>query len=369
MAKSQFIFQTDAAGPQTGTNGHHVEGTLVVDALGNPFTHTQVPEEGSIRRWAKLSPIWDVDAQVTWLVEDLLPLGSVNLICSESGTGKTWVAYAIAGAVAHGLPFLGCAVQQKPVLYIDGENPAAIVKRNVTALGIQRTDALDIWGGWNSDSPPGPDHSLVRRFAEQEKGLLIWDSLVEFHPGDEQSSTETRTFMKQFRRLAHLGATVLILHHTGKSKSSKWYRGSSDIKAAVDTAYTLETIARKLGGIHLLKLANFKSRFAPGKNFGMEFQSQTGFRALEVPTQAQPPSAAGVIARILSQTPNLNGKQIIEQARGLGVTKSAAEQCLRDGPWQKEQGKGSTILYSLPAAPQPEATVEEVEIPLEEVAA
>ena len=41
---------------------------------------------------------------------------------------------------------------------------------------------------------------------------------MHFNTGDEQSSTEMRKFMTKFRTLAHAGATVLLLHHTGKAK-------------------------------------------------------------------------------------------------------------------------------------------------------
>jgi len=47
--------------------------------------------------------------------------------------------------------------------------------------------------------------------------------------------------MKHLRRLAEVGATILILHHRSKTEGSK-YRGSTDILAAVDVAYALEEV-------------------------------------------------------------------------------------------------------------------------------
>ena len=68
---------------------------------------------------------------------------------------------------------------------------------------------------------------MVIEFVKQYQPLLIYDSqLIEFNPGSEQSSTETRAFMRHFRALANLGATIVILHHTGKAETSKPYRGS-----------------------------------------------------------------------------------------------------------------------------------------------
>jgi hypothetical protein len=91
--------------------------------------------------------------------------------------------------------------------------------------------------------------------------------------------------MKHFRALANLGATVLILHHTGKASSSQDYRGSSDIKAAVDMAYCLESEMTFAGAIHRLSLRNFKGRFAPGRQLGLDFLPKKGFIPCEVPDQ------------------------------------------------------------------------------------
>ena len=168
-----------------------------------------------IHHISDLPSVWDFPADLEWLIEGVMSVGSVNLLTAESGTGKSWVAYAIAGAVATGKPFAGLAVQKRPVVYIDGENPNVVVKDRLSLLGIADIPTLKIWGGWVSDQPPRPDDSRVIEFAAKEQGLLIWDSFVEFNPGDEMSATETRVFMKQFKKIANLGATVLVLHHTG----------------------------------------------------------------------------------------------------------------------------------------------------------
>jgi len=207
-----------------------------------------------------LSSIWSLDAEIEWLIEDMIPLKAITLLTAEAGTGKTWVAQAIAGAVAHGRPFLGREVKQRPVLYLDGENPLALVLSRLNDLNIDATDALGIWGGWHSSEPPGPDDDRLLKFAKEHQPLIIFDSLVFFHTGDEQSATETRAFMNFFRKLAYAGATILVLHHTGKGRSSKRYRGSSDIEASVDMAYHLEG-TRKGGPLDRLRMTCFKSRF------------------------------------------------------------------------------------------------------------
>jgi len=302
---------------------------------------------------AALPNVWQTDAQVEWVIEGMLPAGSVNMFSSESGTGKTWVAYAMAGAVSRGEPFLDLTVKQMPTLYIDGENPMGVVKDRLMGLGVPETPNLHVWGGWNHDNLPfGPDDPRAEQFAGVTKGLIVWDSLIEFHPGEEVSASETRKYMKNFRKLANLGATILILHHAGKSAKSRQYRGSSDIKASVDTAYTLEKAAGSLGVVardrlHRLKMTNFKSRFAEGRNFAMEFVAGEGFRNMEEPTKADAKDKAAILESLLTEDP-INGTDFKKKAQNHKVSRSDAESFLKNWPHQGPGSKPNEKVYWRP---------------------
>jgi hypothetical protein len=241
------------------------------------------------------------------------------------------------------------------VLYLDGENPLYVVKRNLKDLGIEPHDQFRIWGGWNDEEPPRPDDARITSFAEATKPLLVWDSLVEFARCDEQSSTEMREFMKLFRRLAHVGATVIVLHHTGKSKTSKDYRGTTDIKASVDMAYVVTGQARQ-GKLHRLEMSPFKSRIAPGEKFAMEFHEGHGFHAVEASRQGfgKPKVDADEIVRtIVRENPGLNGAQIKAMAKERGVGKHLVEDALIDHDFVVETGPRNSKLYTLRAAQLP----------------
>ena len=220
-------------------------------------------------------------------------------------------------------------MKQRPVLYLDGENPLCVAKQRLFDLGIRETNGLQVWGGWVCDPPPGPNSQIIRDFVRQHRPLLIWDSLIDFHDGDEQSASETRKFMKHFRALANLGATVLILHHTGKTASSQEYRGSSDIKAAVDMAYCLESEMTLGGGIHRLTLRNFKSRIALGRDLGLEFVPKKGFIACEVPDQPTGRDAMQAVIEIVTANPGSNQSQIVKRAQEARIGKHQVEECLK----------------------------------------
>lgn len=294
----------------------------------------------------QLPSVWGLETTVEWCVSEMIARGSVTLICSESGTGKTWLGYHIAGCVAHGVPFLGHQVSQSKVLYLDGENPLYLVKQRLLDLGIPETSDLSVWGGWNSSPPQGPHSPVVTDFARRHKPLIIFDSLIEFHPGSEQSSTETRAFMRHFGALANLGATIIVLHHSGKADSAKIYRGSSDIKAAVDMAYQLESVDRESRRLGRLTLKCFKGRLMPGQDFGMEFRGKEGFVSTDIvrPT----PLVEEIITEILEAYPGSNQSEIVAKGKLRGCGKGQIEKCLRTGRWQKEHGPNNSTLYKLP---------------------
>ena len=93
------------------------------------------------------------------------------------------------------------------------------------------------------------------------KPLVIVDSAIAFIEGNENESAVMRAFMRQNRRLAHLGAGVVIIHHNGKAESAKKYRGSSELKAALDVAYEIQGSGDPTR-LKQLSLKAFKSRFA-----------------------------------------------------------------------------------------------------------
>jgi hypothetical protein len=92
------------------------------------------------------------------------------------------------------------------------------------------------------------------------KPLLVFDSLISFHTGQENDAAETRRYMQGFRRLADMGASVLILHHSGKGETTKDFRGSSDIKAAIDAGWHLTNFGE--GRLDRMRLRTWKCRFA-----------------------------------------------------------------------------------------------------------
>ena len=274
-----------------------------------------------------LPNIWTLTPRAAdWVIELLIPDGAITLLCGDSGVGKSTFALALAGAVAHGQPFLGRAAKQRGVLYVDRENPDYVVQARVRSLRIAETDCFRVWGTWAEFPPEGPQSLEIIRFAREHKPMIIFDSLVAFHTGSEQDATETRRYFQFFRNLAATGATVFVAHHTGKASTAQQYRGSSDIKASVDVAYLLESLSGTEEGIKSLRLKAFKNRLALPDTLRIEYSDgQFELSGERVQTNRE------IIERIVEKNPGASKQEIEGLGKAAGVAQKRTRELLEDG--------------------------------------
>jgi RecA-family ATPase len=193
--------------------------------------------------------------KIEWIAEGIIPRDSVTLIAGEPGSYKSWLALSLLRAVSTGGRFLDRECKAADVLYLDRENPLAVIRDRLAILGIESLGKAKIWGNWLRDAPPTIGDVRLVQIARERRPLLIFDSLIRFHSADENSATEMAPVMGDLRALANAGATVVALHHRAKNETSR-YRGSSDIAGGVDTAFAVSR-DRQAG---ILKLDCFKSR-------------------------------------------------------------------------------------------------------------
>jgi archaellum biogenesis ATPase FlaH len=197
---------------------------------------------------------------IDFIVEGLLAAGTVTMVTGDAGSGKSTFLSAIGSAVEQGIPFAGLATQRRPVLILDRENPGVVVIERFNRLGIRDSENFKVWGGWNPEEPPAPGSQVILSWVKacEPKPLIIVDSFVAFSPHDENSATETRAYMNQFRALADAGATIAVIHHLGKGGQD--YRGSSDIPAGIDVGLRLDNLGDS-ARLSALRLRSFKARF------------------------------------------------------------------------------------------------------------
>ena len=162
--------------------------------------------------------------------------------------------------------------------------------------------------------------------------------------------------MKHFRHLANRGATVLVLCHTGKSSNSQEYRGSSDIEAAVDMAFLLESPGKDRKVLDYLTLTPFKCRIVPVESRCLKYSEGKGFELSALQAQVQRPAKANaqaVVEQIVRECAGLSQSAIVRAAKEQEVSKGMVTGVLKGARFRRIKGKGNTHLYYLAEEPIP----------------
>jgi hypothetical protein len=266
----------------------------------------------------------DSEESVSYIIEPELPERCVVGLTGPSGEGKSSLATAWArNAIKAG----------RPVLILDRENPRSVVVDRMKRLGMTDGPLLRWWGGWNRSEAPEPGAACVRDWVKScvARGLLplvIVDSLAAFNVGDENSAADMRRFMHQCRRLADLGATVLVIHHDGKADTAKDFRGSSDFKASVDQAFHCSNQSSD-GKLDRLTLRCFKSRHGLGGS--LIYRYAEGRLVRDERKDAPARSVADKLTALLRQYPGIGTRAFEQKAVELKLGRQQARDFLANG--------------------------------------
>jgi len=228
------------------------------DGDDGPVTFTPVPFSKVLRE----AP------EVSYLVDKIITTGTSAVLGGAPGDGKSWLMMELAIAVATGTPFMGeFETKGGSVLVIDSENSLPLLRRRGLKLlrgrGLPETGELDIEylvsSGMNL-SDPRHVVGLEGLLEDHSPVLVLIDSLVRVHRASENSATEMAAVFGEIKRLVDaFGSVFLFTHHSRKlsmyNDASQMLRGSSEIKAFVDTYLFL----KKVGGV--LRVEHDKARY------------------------------------------------------------------------------------------------------------
>lgn len=174
--------------------------------------------------------------ETSWIWEGYAPQGGLILFCAPPKTGKSTLAYHLAGAVSNGRPFLGQKSTKSPVLILAVEERRQDASNRARALKLGG-DIYVNTGPLRTDAIPA-----IATFVVQKKiGLIIVDTLPRFWIlENENDASAVNMAMAGILSLARdTNAAVFLLYHLRKSPGSgdgEEIRGSGDIFAQVDVA-------------------------------------------------------------------------------------------------------------------------------------
>jgi hypothetical protein len=190
----------------------------------------QIPEREAI-----LSP---------WLLTQ-----SLTMLHSYRGVGKTHVALGVGYAVATGGSFLTWRAERpRPVLYLDGEMPAAALRDRLRALveadqrdfdpAMLRIVTPDVQDGPMPDLATAEGQLLVEGVIGAAE-LLIVDNISTLvrDTGRENEAESWREVGAWALRMRQRGRAVLFVHHDGKSGQQ---RGTSKREDTLDVVIQLK---------------------------------------------------------------------------------------------------------------------------------
>lgn len=189
------------------------------------------------------------NVQQDYMIKHVLPAQSLCSIYGPSGSYKSFLAVSWACHIAAGVPWSDRKVAQGAVLYIVGEGGVGVPRR-IKAWEIVNKRSADNLFLVNRPVFPVRQQEvnevlLAARQIESECGypvrLVVIDTLARcFGGNDENDARDMGAFIEGCDTIKQAtGATVLVVHHSGKDEA-KGARGSSSFRAALDAEFNVK---------------------------------------------------------------------------------------------------------------------------------
>ena len=179
--------------------------------------------------------------KLDWLIKDILVDGGIATIYGESGSTKSFLAIDLAMHLATGSKWFGLEVNRGiPIIYTALEGFRGVVKRIKGWCKKNNISPSNIFIDHDSLllGEQGSVESFINYYKANNfhKGMIIIDTFNMACPNiEENSAKEMSGVITKAKLIAEkLNSTVLIIHHSGKDES-RGMRGSSSLKASMDT--------------------------------------------------------------------------------------------------------------------------------------
>jgi hypothetical protein len=226
----------------------------------NTATETVVPVDWRTR-YMTAESYQNVKPPV-FLIDGFLVQKSIAMLAGPVAQRKSIIALNIAHALCTGEPLFGyfhVAGGHERVVYLCPEMGAASFVKRVKGIGLGEHMGKTLFVQTMSEESTALDDLD----GELPGAVVIVDTITRFVDGDENSSADMRRFAQKVFRLANVGATVILLHHSKKGSSGTLddgLRGSSELAAFLDSCWVTELEDPKNPYESLSKMRNVKQR-------------------------------------------------------------------------------------------------------------
>ena len=219
------------------------------DALENYIKNTPVDRPKGALYFERADLVMSQVDNPDWLIKTVAERSSLLGVFGAPKSGKSFVAIAMAAAIANGSDFYGHKAKRAPVVYLCGEGKRG-VKRRLAAWN-QSKESLDgapLFLSNRGTRILDPDEyaKLIAELdmieaQEGDLSCIIFDTLNRnFGAGSENSTEDMTLFISRMDELIHkYEAAVIIVHHTGHSSNGR-QRGSSVLGASMDYEFKIE---------------------------------------------------------------------------------------------------------------------------------
>lgn len=189
----------------------------------------------SVKHWRDGDPLLPVDIDADhrrqWLLDPFLESSGFTVLFARGGSGKSFLAGAIALSIATDTPIFGEVTTPGPVAYLDWEASKeefdSRVGRLARALDIHRPQ---VWYRREQTSLASSYKSLAKSFRHHGVVAAVVDSKGMAAAGSPES---TETALELFRAIRRLGVPVLLIDHVSKGAIK-----GDDPDMAFGSAYT-----------------------------------------------------------------------------------------------------------------------------------
>ncbi|HDX8363387.1 helicase RepA family protein [Aeromonas veronii] len=239
--------QAPSAEIYLGRHGNNAQPWGLVDVVDLEQS-IQQSEERMTTRLPLVRGFTGFDAQASYLIKGYLPAQCAASIYGPSGSFKSFLAVSWACHIATGKPWNGCKVEHGAVLYVVGEGGVGVPRR-IRAWTDEYNGCQDVPNVYRVDMPvfmadplQVAELKIAAAQVRQETGLpvklIVIDTVARcFGGADENRAADMGAFIAGCDTVkADTGATMLMVHHTGKDVANG-ARGSSAFKAALDAEF------------------------------------------------------------------------------------------------------------------------------------